>query len=426
MDILTAVKFDNSGDFLATGDKGGRVVVFSRSDAGRGAHSRKRPLPSALSAPASSRTLSGGWEGGGGGGSSSSGSSGSGGGGGGGGDASGGSAGGLSFAHGGEPAPPRACGAEFSFFAEFQSHTAEFDYLKSQEIEEKINRIAWCQRANDALLLLTTNDRTIKLWKLQERAALAAATFRNVEVGQFGGRLPVRTLRVPPLAPRGDATVHVASRRVYHPAAHSYSINSVSTCSDGATFLSADDLRVNLWSLDNDALAYNVVDLKPPSLEALDAVITGAKFHPTACAVFAYSSSQGAIKLCDLRASALCDAHAKKFERKWGGGGGEEGSSAYYGDIVSQVTDLDFSRDGRLVMGRDYLTVKVRAKPSPPPKHTTPSARSDPSSLSTRTLIPHFPAGLGHCDGAGAAAHDCGARAPAAPAAVLVRKRPRV
>lgn len=42
----------------------------------------------------------------------------------------------------------------------------QFDYLKSLEIEEKINKIRWCQSSNGALFLLSTNDRTIKLWKV--------------------------------------------------------------------------------------------------------------------------------------------------------------------------------------------------------------------------------------------------------------------
>lgn len=41
----------------------------------------------------------------------------------------------------------------------------QFDYLKSLEIEEKINKIRWCQTANGALFLLSTNDKTIKFWK---------------------------------------------------------------------------------------------------------------------------------------------------------------------------------------------------------------------------------------------------------------------
>lgn len=46
---------------------------------------------------------------------------------------------------------------DYKFFTEFQSHETEFDYLKSLEIEEKINAIKWCPRANGALFLLSTN-----------------------------------------------------------------------------------------------------------------------------------------------------------------------------------------------------------------------------------------------------------------------------
>jgi hypothetical protein len=30
-DIISAVEFDSTGDYLATGDKGGRVVLFERN-----------------------------------------------------------------------------------------------------------------------------------------------------------------------------------------------------------------------------------------------------------------------------------------------------------------------------------------------------------------------------------------------------------
>ncbi|KAF7832323.1 serine/threonine protein phosphatase 2A 55 kDa regulatory subunit B beta isoform isoform X1 [Senna tora] len=52
---------------------------------------------------------------------------------------------------------------EFRYKTEFRSHEPEFDYLKSLEIEEKINKIRWCQTANGALFLLSTNDKTTKL-----------------------------------------------------------------------------------------------------------------------------------------------------------------------------------------------------------------------------------------------------------------------
>ena len=41
--------------------------------------------------------------------------------------------------------------------ATFQSHEPEFDYLKSLEIEEKINKIKWLPQQNAAHSLLSTN-----------------------------------------------------------------------------------------------------------------------------------------------------------------------------------------------------------------------------------------------------------------------------
>ena len=82
-DVISAVEFEHTGDFLATGDRGGRVVLFERNKQKKG--------------------------------------------------------------------------CEYKFYTEFQSHEPEFDYLKSVEIEEKINKIKWCKRRGNFHLLLTTN-----------------------------------------------------------------------------------------------------------------------------------------------------------------------------------------------------------------------------------------------------------------------------
>ena len=46
---------------------------------------------------------------------------------------------------------------KYKVYAEFQSHEPEFDYLKSLEIEEKINQITFCRPVNGAIFLLSTN-----------------------------------------------------------------------------------------------------------------------------------------------------------------------------------------------------------------------------------------------------------------------------
>lgn len=50
---------------------------------------------------------------------------------------------------------------EYNVYSTFQSHEPEFDYLKSLEIEEKINKIKWLPQQNAAHSLLSTNGEIV-------------------------------------------------------------------------------------------------------------------------------------------------------------------------------------------------------------------------------------------------------------------------
>lgn len=50
---------------------------------------------------------------------------------------------------------------EYNVYSTFQSHEPDFDYLKSLEIEEKINKIKWLSQQNAAHFLLSTNGEKI-------------------------------------------------------------------------------------------------------------------------------------------------------------------------------------------------------------------------------------------------------------------------
>ncbi|KAJ1559349.1 protein phosphatase 2A regulatory subunit cdc55 [Nowakowskiella sp. JEL0078] len=142
-------------------------------------------------------------------------------------------------------------------------------------------------------------------------------------------------------------------RKIYQNA-HAYHINSISVNSDGETYLSADDLRINLWNLNISDQSFNIVDIKPVNMEELTEVITAAEFHPTQCNMFMYSSSKGTIKVNDMRMNALCDQHAKLFEEE-----DDPQNKSFFSEIISSISDLKFSRDGRYVLSRDYLTLKI-------------------------------------------------------------------
>lgn len=182
-DIISAVEFDQTGQHLATGDRGGRVVLFERLSAPQVApwqHAAAaaymppccttgpqvsctipiallRGLPALDSlAVLAAQAVSGGRP--------------------------------FGTQQGSAAAEPCCCllqrstpidqrapplplsSFEYRYLTEFQSHEPEFDYLKSLEIEEKINRLRWLNHASSARMVLSTNDKTIKLWKVQYTA----------------------------------------------------------------------------------------------------------------------------------------------------------------------------------------------------------------------------------------------------------------
>ncbi|GMM38054.1 protein phosphatase 2A regulatory subunit [Saccharomycopsis crataegensis] len=312
-DIISTVEFDQTGDYLATGDRGGRVVLFERNK------SKKN--------------------------------------------------------------------CEYRFHTEFQSHDAEFDYLKSLEIEEKINKIKWCKRSNSAHFLLSTNDKTIKLWKIYEKT-IKIVSENNLNDGFNNGfngygnsglnsynlsllnnnllsglsnisqlhnnpnYISLNSLHLPRMSLH-DTIIAAAPRRIFANA-HTYHINSISINSDGETFISADDLRVNLWNLGISDQCFNIVDIKPANMEELTQVITSAAFHPLSCNLFAYSSSKGEIKLADMRENALCDSQAKVFEEYM-----DSTAHNFFTEITTSISDVKFSNDGRYMVSRDYMTVKI-------------------------------------------------------------------
>ena len=278
--------------------------------------------------------------------------------------------------------------------AEFQSHESGFDYLKSLEIEERINQIQWCKTTGNALFLLSTNDKTVKLWKVYNktirrfdeddgngRSDPAMDSMdgddednnnnnnKNNSGGYSGGRYVGggkrascrNDLYFP--SPTSSSTTIVANPRRIYSNAHNYHINSISNNSDGETFLSADDLRVNIWNLEGSEECFNIIDVKPPQMEDLTEVITSAMFHPTHCHILMHSSSKGTIKIGDMRDRALVDNHAlvlsSKSSPSQGLPGSLSGDKSFFSEIVASVSDAKFSPDGRFIVSRDYMTVKL-------------------------------------------------------------------
>eukprot|EP00850_Spirogloea_muscicola_P020431 SM000216S06557 [mRNA] locus=s216:78669:83310:- [translate_table: standard] len=363
VDIISAIEFDKTGEHLATGDRGGRVVLFERFDS-------KEVKRRASTCTAAGRGVG-------------------------------------PHCKGSSSSRRRGCRAAQLVDAadELCCWDGQFDYLKSLEIEEKINKIRWCQISNGNRFLLSTNDKTIKLWKVSEKKVKQVTGF-NVQPAAAGSLPPAAATGAaagssgPPVSPRGIyprmlangfSSMSLAPRALSAPAispslqfppggfpslqlptvtmtetvlaprcrriysnAHAYHINSISTNSDCETYISADDLRINLWNIEISDQSFNIVDIKPSNMEDLTEVITSAEFHPTDCHLLAYSSSKGSIRLLDMRQSALCDQHCKLYEELEA-----PGSRSFFSEIIASISDIKFARGGRYILARDYMTMKL-------------------------------------------------------------------
>ncbi|CAA2992752.1 serine threonine phosphatase 2A 55 kDa regulatory subunit B beta isoform-like isoform X1 [Olea europaea subsp. europaea] len=329
IDIISAVEFDKKGDFLAVGDRGGRVVIFENKAGNHDLldHTSRSELER------------------------------------------------LDLV---VPQHP-----EFHYKTEFQSHEPEFDYLKSTEIEEKINEVQWCAMPNGSLFILSANDKTIKLWKVKdhkvkkvkemnvspfvssENSLMAESSFingkhkPNFANGYFlewtenvANSMSTSHSRHDKVPCSADATPAKCRKLYAH--AHDFNINSISMNSDGETFLSGDDLRINLWNLEVSNQCFNIIDTKPESMEDLTEVITAAEFHPFHCNLLAYSSSRGFIRVVDMRQSALCDHNAMIWKDVE-----SHGPKSFFTEIIASISDLNFANDGRHILSRDYMNLKL-------------------------------------------------------------------
>ena len=237
------------------------------------------------------------------------------------------------------------CVLVLRFFTEVQSHVPEFDCLKSCDISPRISALEWWPFGASHMTLLAANDRSVKVWRIESKQSQVdrqdrqqrRASIRMRAQQQIGRQRPARTTNadasaaqaeLPSLWSRsaaaaaaaaaasvsdlsGDEFPPVSSRccAVFR-GGHQYSIHSVSSSADGATFLSADDLRVLLFDLEHSDSACSVLELPvAPAATAATAVeelLTVARFHPQHSALFLHGSSSGTVRIADMRLRLNC------------------------------------------------------------------------------------------------------------------------
>jgi len=190
---------------------------------------------------------------------------------------------------------------DYQLYHTFVAHTPGFDSLKSINISEGLTGLQWLPKISSTNLLLTSNEKVVNLWKMGIKKLNKLKT-QDTEDGSI----------VIPTIETYDKAPFTAIYKSYENG-HPFSIHSISINSDGETFISSDDLSINLWNFENTSECFNIVNHVKPNVEDISEVITCSVMHPVHCNIMMWGSSQGTIHLADLRESSLI-RNAKVFQ----------------------------------------------------------------------------------------------------------------
>jgi serine/threonine-protein phosphatase 2A regulatory subunit B len=258
-----------------------------------------------------------------------------------------------------------------------------------------VNVIKFWNRPSPHHSLLCCNNKSIQFWKLSDSKTPSSAVVydsasQDPHEGMASGE------RVPQTMPEQDldfGTNVISRNKASFERGHLFSIHSLSINSDGESFLSADDLRINIWNVNRPKeQAYAILDSTPSAEENIADLVTCAKFHETDPNLLLYGSSLGSAYLCDMRQSALLHAGPGTIEFK-----SESAQDAYtvndndgymdnacdFSEIVSSILDCNITLDGRHVITRDYMALRLW--------DTRFSAKPVAELEVHPHLVPHFP-----------------------------------
>lgn len=240
---------------------------------------------------------------------------------------------------------------------EYKSHSPCFDYLRSTEIAESVDNIDIIPSGTKEILVLSGNQKNLKLWNVHSSFIRAESSANVVECCTDSSFSCDNVLESPLEEKTSSARIKKIfggySKRIartklekeYTPE-NIYNIHSACVSHTGERILMSDELTITLLdaNLENPWMALN---LKPSKNEELSKVITTARFAENSSNIFIYGTAGGMILLHDLRecsrgGNVLSINSPKRTD--------------FYNEVVQPVADIQFISDN-LIAARDLQYV---------------------------------------------------------------------
>jgi len=239
---------------------------------------------------------------------------------------------------------------KLDYYYEFAAQERDFDVHKSLEYSEEIRGLAILPSTNASKIdILTAGYRTIKLDRIyKDKVKVFDQSGGNSSNG------PIKSIVIPKVSNQKTQTKS-KTKKVYK-FVHNNQINSISENKIYTNnFMSSDEYKVLLWDMNAPNEVFNIVDIDPLSEAENTEKITKSivcNYNPH---LFAYGTSKGNIKYCDLRTSSDSISFSKNFL--------DENSNlnkTIFAQYLLGVHDLSMSfSNNYLIASRHYLSVNL-------------------------------------------------------------------
>lgn len=212
----------------------------------------------------------------------------------------------------------------YCFNIQFTAFEPKFNPLAPNTDPKSVVDIAWFPYQQRSPSLLAANATTIKLFRLTTNSS----------------------------------GIHSKELRSFQDKHIEFSIHSISINSDGETFLSADDLNIFLWNLEQTE-ALKIVNLTPENMDDLSDSIVCTKFHPVNCNLISCGMSSGEVRISDLRETLRCSTEPSILFRAANDPLRAFDWIRYFDGAATRSGSVQWSNDGKYLASREYLQVKV-------------------------------------------------------------------
>ncbi|KAG5469340.1 hypothetical protein LSCM1_02555 [Leishmania martiniquensis] len=231
----------------------------------------------------------------------------------------------------------------YDFYVAQQAYAPVIDTLNSIEVSPTVMALAFLPQCGPTTYLLAANEKVPKLYKVMS-VRESANPFRAVD--------KINTKTIGPLTSSSRASTVAMKPVARYAMNHEYNINSICPIAYSDQFVTADDATVLLWCTEYPDTSIEVYDLRSPYEDGPYETIHAVRNFPHEPFLFFVATSGGSVRVVDTRQTLRwADQAAQVFVNP------PRAEEEPFSNVTNGICDCALSPSRRYIVGRDFMSV---------------------------------------------------------------------